>query len=241
MQNVFITGTDTGVGKTLVAAALLATLRAEDVDVVPMKPVQTGCRDRASDDGSSDVATCLRLAACAPPTASLARMVPYVFEPACSPHLAARLAGVEISFDTIAESYTYLCRHHEGVIIEGAGGLLVPVHGDRTMLDLAAALRVPTVLVCRYGLGTLNHTLLSVRALEAAGVPLLAIVFNAILPADQGTIEHDNVATLERLARPPLALHMPYLDGRDLRDAAAFRGAVGNALAPLALRLRETP
>lgn len=239
MQSVFITGTDTGVGKTMVTAALLATLRADGVDAVPMKPVQTGCRDREAADGTSDVALCLRLAACQPPEPSRAHMVPYVFEPACSPHLAARRAGVEISFPAIAKAHAFLRRHHDGVLLEGAGGLLVPVHGSRTMLDLIVALNVPAVLVCRYGLGTLNHTLLSMRALEAARVPLLALVFHDCGPSGHGDIERDNVTTLMSLASPPLTLHLPYLHERDLREAAAFRSAVGDALAPLANRLRE--
>lgn len=198
-QGVFITGTDTGVGKTCVAAQLLADLRAMGHNVAPMKPVQTGCHVRKGVLFAPDLATSLKAGGLKISSAQRADMAPYCFRMACSPHLAARLAGVRISLKRIEEAYRRLSRSYEGIIVEGAGGILVPLNEKETMLDLMIRLNLPVLLVARAGLGTLNHTLLSLTFLRSAGLPVLGVVLNQVSPGRWGRIEADNRLTIERL------------------------------------------
>jgi len=196
---IFVTGTDTGVGKTVVAAGLLAQLRADGVDAVPMKPVQTGCRVVRGRRLAPDLAFSLKAAGLKPGQRELADMAPYCFTPACSPHLAAKEAGVTLSLPVIERAFRRLNRAHEAVVVEGAGGILVPLNERQTMLDLMIRLGLPVLLVARPGLGTLNHTLLSVWAMRAAGLTVLGVILNQAKPGRWGRIEDDNRRTIERL------------------------------------------
>ncbi len=195
----FVTGTDTGVGKTRVAAGLLARFRAAGMDAVPMKPVQTGCRLAKGRLVAPDLDFCLRAAGLKPGKRELADMAPYCFRPACSPHLAAKEAGVTLSLPVIERAFRRLSRAHEAVVVEGAGGVLVPLNERQTTLDLMIRLRLPVLLVARPGLGTLNHTLLSLRVLQEAGLTVLGVVLNQAKPGRWGRIEVDNCRTIERL------------------------------------------
>jgi len=226
-RGLFITGTDTGVGKTVATAALLALLRARGVDAVPMKPVQTGCRRARGGWRAPDLERVLRLAGLRPPAAEQAWMCPYRFGPACSPHLAARLARRPIQLRRIRAGFRQLSRRRDAVLVEGAGGVLVPLGGRRTMLDLMAALGLPVVLVARPGLGTLNHTLLSLAALRAARLRVAGVLLVDTAPRAWGRLERDNAATLARLGRVPVLGRLPFLAGLDGAGApAAFRAAV---------------
>jgi dethiobiotin synthetase len=211
MNGIFVTGTDTGVGKTVVAAALLKGLRARGVDAVPMKPVQTGC-DRSGDALiAPDLELCLRAGNLHPSHEEKEWMCPYRFEPACSPHLAAQRAGRPISVESITGAAGRLRERHALVIVEGAGGVLVPVNETASMLDVMKALGLPILLVARPGLGTLNHSLLSVEALRRAGLSLAGIILSdATAEAPWGEIERDNQVLLTNKAGVPV-MHMPYV------------------------------
>ena len=137
-QGVFITGTDTGVGKTLVTAALLFVLRARGVDAVPMKPVQTGATRRSGHWRSPDLDFSLAAGGLHPGALEYARMAPCCFAKACSPHLAAAVAGRRINFRRINACLRSLQARHAMVVVEGAGGVCVPIQGRQTMLDLTA-------------------------------------------------------------------------------------------------------
>ncbi len=204
MRGVFITGTDTGVGKTLVAAGLLKALRGTGLDAVPMKPVQTGCERRQGSWVAPDLELSLKTAGLAPSPAEIALMAPYCFHPACSPHLAARLAGRKISLLIIRRAFRQLRGAHDVVVVEGAGGVLVPLDGQRTMVDMMKSLGLPVVLVARSGLGTINHTLLSIRTLRQAGLTVKAVVLNQTSPGRQGAIERDNRKVIERMGAVPV-------------------------------------
>ena len=195
----FVTGTDTGVGKTHVAAALVSVLRSAGEDAVPMKPVQTGCVSRGGRLVAPDLVRCLKRCRLKPDSASLADMAPYCFKPACSPHLAAQRAGVRISLPVVMRAFRRLSQAHEFVVVEGAGGILVPLNSKQTMLDLMVCLKLPVVLVARSGLGTINHTLLSLRTLRHAGLEVLGVVMNQATPGRWGRIEQDNLRTVEKL------------------------------------------
>ncbi|MEI6217385.1 MAG: dethiobiotin synthase, partial [bacterium] len=192
---VFIAGTDTDIGKTVVTAAILSILRAQGVDAVPMKPVQTGCLTRKGITIAPDLECCLSAAGLNPDIDELEQMAPYRFRPACSPHLAARLANCSISPDTILKRFSALQAKHDVVVIEGAGGILVPIGSRRTMLDIIRQLGAPVILVAKPGLGTINHSLLSLMALRNAGVRVIGVVFNNATSARAGLIEKDNLRT----------------------------------------------
>ncbi len=200
-RGLFVTGTDTGVGKTHVTAGLLAAFRAAGNNVAPMKPVQTGCLLRKGVLSAPDLMAALKAGGLRVSAAEKADMAPYCFRPACSPHLAAQMAGQRISLDRIESAFRRLIRNYDGVIVEGAGGILVPLNNKETMLDLMVRLQLPVLLVARAGLGTINHSLLSLRLLRDAGLPVLGVVLNQAEPGRWGKIEEDNRRTIERMGR----------------------------------------
>lgn len=225
MSGIFITGTDTGVGKTLVAAGLLRVLRGAGVDAVPMKPVQTGCVRRRGVWVAPDLALSLKTAGLDPSEDEIAHMAPYCFHPACSPHLAARLAGRRISLLIIRRAFRQLEGAHDLVVVEGAGGVLVPLDRQLTMVDMMKSLALPIVLVARPGLGTINHTLLSIHALRHAGLTVKAVVLNQSSSGRLGRIERDNRKVIESMGAVPVVAVLGF-------GMTASRAA--RALAPLA-------
>ncbi|MFA5203453.1 MAG: adenosylmethionine--8-amino-7-oxononanoate transaminase [Lentisphaeria bacterium] len=210
----FITGTDTDAGKTAVAAAVLCQLRRSGLDAVPMKPVQTGCTaDAAGCWRSPDVDFCLAMAGLPDPApAEYEQLVPCHFPLPASPHLAAAHAGGRVDVARIVAAHRELQARHGAVVAEGAGGVLVPLDdGGLTMLDLMRALGLPVLLAARPGLGTINHTLLSLNALREAGLTVAGIVFCATTPQEPGAIEADNLRTVARLGGVPVLGVLPHL------------------------------
>lgn len=210
---VFVTGTDTDAGKTVAAAAVLVSMRAAGIDAVPMKPVQTGGVPRGDALQSPDLEFCLRMAELKPDPEELRDMAPFIYEPACSPHLAAAKTGREISFGRIIEAFGNLLRRRERVVVEGAGGLLAPLSGSRTMIDLMAALGLPVILAARPGLGAINHTLLSVREMERSELALHGIIFCETTGAGWGEIEQNNLETIAGMSGARVLGRIPYLGG----------------------------
>ncbi len=196
----FVTGTDTGVGKTVVTAALVAALRARRRDAWPVKPVQTGARH----DRSPDLDFCLRVNGLKATGEAYQQLAPVRLQLPASPHLAARKAGVRVSLRAIAQHIASLQAQGVIPVVEGAGGLLVPLNARETMLDLMQALDFPVILVARAGLGTLNHALLSAHALDSAGLDLATVILSPT-SGKPGLIEQDNLDALrERLDCPVL-------------------------------------
>ena len=235
MKSVFITGTDTGIGKTVVAASLLAAARARGIDAVPMKPVQTGC---ARNLAAPDLDFCLREARFKPWPHEQNWMCPYRFVPACSPHLAARLARKRIRIGKIADSFNHLASLHEMVIVEGAGGVLAPIDERNTMLDIMKALRLPVILVARAGLGTINHALLSLRELRHAKLKVIGVVLVKSASGERSVIEKDNLRTIERLSGIPTLTHLPYMKRLDVCKLASPVSRVLEALGVRNFNLR---
>ncbi len=219
-QGFFVTGTDTGVGKTLIACALLRGFAAAGRTVTGMKPVATGCeRGRCAD------VEALRRASTVPVEPGLAN--PYAFEPAIAPHLAAERAGIRIDLDRIAAAYSELARRADVVIVEGVGGLLVPLNEHQTSADLAARLGLPLILVVGMRLGCLNHALLTRRQIDASGLRCAGWVANC---AFSGFAELEaNIRALETRLGSPLLGVVPYLPDADPLPVAEFL-----SLAPLA-------
>ena len=214
MKGLFITGTGTDVGKTVAAAGLLRGLRARGLDAVPMKPVQTGARH--DPDGSwnaPDLDLSLNAAGLAPPHAERLRMAPYLYEPPCSPHLAARLYGRPVDPAVILESAEWLAARHDALVVEGAGGVLVPLDERRTMADLMVFLGFPVVLVSPGGLGAINHALLSIEAIRARGLRLLGVVLVEKRPVPDVAryVHEDNARTIAELGRTTILARIPFL------------------------------
>lgn len=209
-RGVFVTGTDTGVGKTRVAAAWLRAWRGAGVDAVPMKPIQTGCMGRGRALQAPDLDVCLNAGGLRATQREYGWMAPYRYRPACSPHLAAALAGERISIARILKAGHQLLERYDRLVVEGAGGVMVPIGGGRTMLDIMVAFGLPVIVVARPGLGTLNHTLLTLESLRNRDVQVAGIVVNQSQPGRVGMIEKDNIRTLRRLGKVPILAILPY-------------------------------
>ncbi|MFP4418285.1 MAG: dethiobiotin synthase [Chitinispirillaceae bacterium] len=196
----FITGTDTDIGKTYVSRQLADTF-AKFLSVTYAKPIQTGCKKNndgklLAPDFDYVIAGDARM------TASYEKHVPYRYEPACSPHLAARLAGEKIQIEPIVEAMQTVSDGADCTLVEGAGGLLVPLNDSHYMLDLIVALSLPVILVTSPKLGTLNHTFLSYKALIERNIPVAAIVYNQMVSAVCDYIFEDNRHTIEETIAP---------------------------------------
>jgi dethiobiotin synthetase len=211
-MNYFVTGTDTGVGKTLISCALLHGFTAQEKRAVGMKPISAGC----DTDGQNEDALQLRAAGNVAVSNELSN--PYCFLPAIAPHIAAQRAGVIIDFSVIAKSYQELAAQADVVIVEGAGGLLVPLNAQQDSADLVQELRLPVILVVGMRLGCLNHALLTVQAIAARGLTLAGWVAN-IVEVDMAAVE-ENVAALQQRIAAPLLGTVPCMTQPDARIAA---------------------
>jgi dethiobiotin synthetase len=213
-HGLFITGTDTGVGKTLVTAGIVRWLRARWIDAVPVKPVQTGAENRDGHLFAPDLEFCLTTSGLKPDADEKRLMCPYIYEPACSPHLAGRMAGRYPDISAIQKSVEILLRKRQVVIVEGAGGIMVPLNENETMIDLMKVFAYPVVLVSRIGLGTINHTLLSINTLNTAGLELAGIVFNRTEPSlpENSYIEEDNPLFIARFGKVRVLGNIGYFD-----------------------------
>ena len=211
-MNYFVTGTDTGIGKTLISCALLHGFAAQGKRVVGMKPVAAGCN---ADELHGDV---MKLRAAGNVTVSDNLINPYCFLPAIAPHIAAQHAGVEILISRIAESYQALAAQADVVIVEGAGGFCVPLNESQDSADLVRELGLDIILVVGMRLGCLNHALLTVEAIAARGLTLAGWVAN-VIEADMMMCEQNIAALQQRIAAPLLGV-VPYFQAVDARVAA---------------------
>jgi dethiobiotin synthetase len=212
MRGLFVTATDTGVGKTEVACALVSGARAAGLDVGAMKPAQSGLTPGEASDAE-------RLREAAGGADPLELVCPYQFEPPLAPGVAARLAGVEISLPRLVEAARTLASRHAALVVEGAGGLLVPLTPSQTYADLAVALGLPVLVVARAGLGTVNHAALTIEALRARGLGLAGVVLNRTGPGDDASVPH-NAAEIERLTGARVLATLPY--HHDIASRGAF-------------------
>jgi dethiobiotin synthetase len=203
MSALFVTGTDTGVGKTFVACALAAALRARGRRVAVMKPIETGV------DGEPEDA--LRLRAAAGDAAPLDEICPYRLRAPVAPALAARLEGVAIDVERIAALIARRAAEADVLLVEGAGGLLVPVAGGTTWAEVAARCRLPLLIVAANRLGTINHCALTARAAVAAGLSVRGFVLSQPGPAADLSAATNAAAVSELTGLPILGVlgHLP--------------------------------
>ena len=210
-NGIFITGTDTGVGKTIISAALLCALKSTGVDAIYMKPVQTGCQRQGKKLIAPDLDFVLSVSGFLPSEKERGLLAPYCFCRACSPHLAAKTEKKPISLTKIKNIFKNLTRQHDFVVVEGAGGILTPLSSKQTMLDLAKALDLPIIVVAHPGLGTINHTLLTLHILKEAGLKVLGVVLNYSTNTKKGLIEKNNKDTLEHTGKTRAVYEFPFI------------------------------
>lgn len=204
-RGVFVTGTDTGIGKTVVAVALLQAMAGRGLRAVGMKPVAAGAEVGPGGLENEDVAALVRASNVqAPPE----WVNPYCFELAIAPHLAAAATGVTVKLDRIERAYRALAGHAERVVVEGAGGLLVPLNDREDFADLVARLGLPVVLVVGMRLGCLNQALLTVAVMRQRGLRLAGWVANRVDP-DMGAFD-GNLRALEGRIPAPLLGVLPF-------------------------------
>lgn len=209
----FVTGTDTGVGKTLISCALLYAFAAQGKSVAGMKPVAAGC----DEDGLNEDVKKLRAATNI--LASLGQINPYSFLHPIAPHIAARNVGVQINLQRILESYNELAAQAEVVIVEGAGGFRVPLNDTEDSADLAVALGLPVILVVGMRLGCLNHALLTVRAITDCGLECAGWVANVV--DDDMAVLDENIQALQQRIKAPLLAVVQYQEKPDPLTIAA--------------------
>ena len=211
MRGVFVTGTDTGVGKSVVAAAICAALAARGERVAAFKPAVSGLDDDSGEFGYDHEL----LASVASAGQASEDVAPWRFGPPVSPHLAAEVAGERIEPAQLVSA----ARAHDLLVCEGVGGLLVPITPGYLVRDLAIDLELPVIVVARTGLGTINHTLLTVEAARAAGLKVAGVVMTP-WPEEPSEMERSNRATVERLADLRVSALPP-----TVRDRLAEAGA----------------
>jgi dethiobiotin synthetase len=206
MHGLFITGTDTSVGKTFVTAAVLRLLLQHGRRVGVCKPVATGARRQGNRLVAEDSAI---LAAAAGHSSEVERVTPYVFAEPAAPPVAARLQGAALRLDELVRAVHNAARGVDAVLVEGVGGLLCPLTDRETVADLITALDMPTIVVARRSLGTLNHTLLTVEVARGRGLKLAGVVVSETA-ALQGLAEETNVAELQRRLSVPVLAVVPF-------------------------------
>jgi len=197
-QAFFVTGTDTDVGKTYIAAALVRHFVQQGYQTVGMKPVAAGCEKVNGELHNADVSV---LMAASNVDAGLALISPYAFEPAIAPHIAAEQAGITVSLAKIQQAFDALQTQADVVVVEGAGGFRVPINREETMADLVAQLNLPVIMVVGIRLGCINHALMTAGSIRAAGLNLVGWVANRIDP-NMPALE-ENIATLKAMIKAP--------------------------------------
>jgi dethiobiotin synthetase len=212
----FVTGTDTGVGKTVVTLGLMQCLQDQGRRVVAMKPLASGCQ-RTTQGLRNEDALLLQRQSSLP--VEYDEVNPYAFEPAIAPHLAAAETGCRIELATIGAVYRRLAARADHVCVEGIGGWLVPLNETQTAADLAAELELGIILVVGMRLGCLNHALLTQAAITAAGLQLVGWVANQASPGCERVGE--NIAALRSRIDAPLLGTVPFLPACSAADVAA--------------------
>lgn len=237
-HGVFITGTDTGVGKTLVTAALALHLKKRGLTVGVMKPIETGVS--AGRKAQSDTA---RLQSIIESEETAGAICPYSFELPVAPLAAAQAEGQIINPDTIKKVYRLLTSRYDGMVVEGVGGIRVPITPKSSVTDLIKSLRLPVIVVGRSGLGGINHALLTIETLQRLKIPIIALILNHTEATRSSLARMQARTTLEILRKQagvPVLGPLPYEPGLPGRFRPAVlhlaRSATIKNLAQLALR-----
>lgn len=208
MKGYFVTGTDTGVGKTIVSAILINIFKAQGLRTGAMKPFETGCRREGDVLVPSDGMFLKDVAGMDEPVNFV---TPVCFEKPLAPMVAAELEGIEINIEAVRKSYQYLRGRYDAIVVEGVGGLLVPIKRDYFVVDLIKEFGLPVIVVSRPILGTINHTLLTVNHLLRENITVEGIIFNYPLPPGRSIAEETNPRVISELTDVPVIGVVPHL------------------------------
>ena len=214
-DGIFITGTDTEVGKTLIAAGLVIALQDQGIDVGVMKPLESGALCFESAPIPRDAFYLKEIAGV---NDGLDLINPYCFQPPLAPGVAAEQEGVEVDLQRIKGAYEELKGRHQFMVVEGAGGLLVPIAKDTLLPELIKLLDLPLLVVARSSLGTINHTLLTLSCCQQEGLEVIGTIINKSNP-DADPAEENNPQYITQFGKAPLWGSFPYL-----RDYAGVKG-----------------
>ncbi len=211
-KGIFITGTDTGVGKTYVAAGLIRAMKESGIQVCPMKPVETGCRVRKGELVPADANRLIRSAGIHEP---LNLINPYRMKQPLAPAVAAESEGIRIRREKILSAYRRISHKYEMTVVEGAGGIMVPVHKKYLFLDLISDMNLPVLIVSRPGLGTINHTLLTISAAQNAGIIVLGVILNDPSGTKKDMSQKSNPDVIKKLGGVPVFGTIPFSSKKD--------------------------
>lgn len=206
-KGIFVVGTDTGVGKTIVAAGLTLALRSRGIRVGVMKPIATGCLGHAGRLVSMDAAYLMEAALMDTP----ALVSPVRYRNPVAPSIAAMVEKVEVNIESIVDAYKQLQKEFDFIVVEGIGGVLVPIKENYFMSNLVEALDLPALIVTSSKLGTINHTLLSVEALLIRGIEIAGIIMNGVTVNNISLAEVTNPKTVADLSSQPFLGTLPKL------------------------------
>lgn len=233
MSAIFVAGTGTDVGKTYLCGLLLDFLLKEGVKVGYQKWAATG-----PENPPADLAQCLGMAGVPLVPELVSSQVVHHFKLAASPHLAAEQEGRIVEPELIRKKYQEMRVLYELLLVEGVGGVLVPLRRDLLLIDLLAELKIPTLVVAKSGLGTINHTLLTLAALRQREIPVLGVVFSDSSPAEDALLVADNLRTIAEMGQVAVLGRLPYSPDPDIAKQGfvpigqAILAAVKTAAAP---------
>jgi dethiobiotin synthetase len=220
-HGLFITGTDTGVGKTVVAAAIIKALHLQGIHACGMKPIETGCSRVGNTLYPSDGMFLKKVARM---DEHIGFVTPYCFENPVAPSLASEMEGKAIHIPLITEKFQALLERYPAVVVEGIGGILVPIKKDYFVVDLIRELDLPLVIVARPSLGTINHTLLTIDYALGKGIKVSGVIINFSRPPESTVAENTNPLLLEQICPVPVVGIFPHLG--NLEDAVLERNAL---------------
>ena len=206
-KGIFITGTDTDVGKTVVAAGLAGAIKAKGIDVGVMKPVATGAVRTPDGLVSTDVQFLIKSIECNDEPELLN---PITLETPLSPLVASRLEKCEIELDKIRDAYSTLSQRHDFIVVEGIGGILVPIKEDYFVSDMIKDLDIPSIIVARPGLGTINHAMLTIREAQRMGIEVRGFIINGVDEQKAGIAEKTNPEVIKQISHLPLLGVLPF-------------------------------
>ncbi len=219
----FITGTDTGVGKTVITGAMIKAAGLLGLKACGMKPVETGCVREGDVLVPSDG---MFIKTIAHMEENVKHISPCCFENPLAPLPASRIEGFPVDLKKIKKNYSELVKKYDSVIVEGIGGLLVPIKTDYFVLDFAKDFGLPLIVVARPGLGTINHTMLTVKYAISEGLAVAGIIINYSHPPENTIAESSNPEILKQISPVPLIGIFPYL--KDLENTTIEKAAVKN-------------
>jgi dethiobiotin synthetase len=223
VKGFFITGTDTGVGKTVITVAVIKAIRLLGLSACGMKPIETGCIKEGDVLVPSDG---MFIKTIAHMDEKVKQISPCCFESPLAPLPASEIEGIPVNLEEIKKSFLKLSKDYEAVVVEGLGGLLVPIERDYFVIDLARNFGLPVIVVSRPGLGTLNHTMLTVKYAIKEGLNVAGTIINYTQPPEDTLAEDTNPEIMKQISPIPIIGVFPYL--RDLESSTIEKAVVKN-------------